>query len=196
MSGRITLFASILFIFLLGGVAGWYFFSPKNKTIEESQVMLERVRAVMKLVTVEGEYSEVFSHNDYQGYFTFFWDKKILVRVNATVMAGYDLEKVKIESDIANKTIRIGPMPKATILSINDKVDYYDISEGIFTSFSPEDYTRINARVEDIIREKATATLLPNAEEQGKKTLEMMKGMIEAAGWKVEIVAGENTVLK
>ena len=188
MSNRIILFASILFIFLLGGWAGWYFFSPKNKTVEESQIMLERVRSVMKLVTVEGDYSEVFSQNDYQGYFTFFWDKKILVRVNATVMAGYDLEKVKVESDIANKTIRIGPMPKATILSIDDKVDYYDISEGVFTSFSPQDYTRINARVEELIREKAQTSLLPNAEEQGKKTLELLKGMIESAGWKVEIV--------
>ena len=188
MFNKIILFASILFIFLLGGWAGWYFFSPKHTTVEESQVMLERVRAVMKLVTVEGDYSEVFSQNDYQGYFTFFWDKKILVRVNATVMAGYDLQKVKIESDIATKTIKIGPMPKATILSIDEKVDYYDISEGVFTSFSPEDYTRINARVKEIIREKAQTSLLPNAEEQGKKTLEMMKGMIESAGWKVEIV--------
>lgn len=188
MFNKIILFASILFIFLLGGWAGWYFFSPKHTTVEESQVMLERVRAVMKLVTVEGDYSEVFSQNDYQGYFTFFWDKKILVRVNATVMAGYDLQKVKIESDIATKTIKIGPMPKATILSIDEKVDYYDISEGVFTSFSPEDYTRINARVKEIIREKAQTSLLPNAEEQGKKTLEMLKGMIESAGWKVEIV--------
>jgi hypothetical protein len=193
MSNKIILFASILFIFLLGGWAGWYFFSPKHTTVEESQVMLERVRAVMKLVTVEGDYSEVFSQNDYQGYFTFFWDKKILVRVNATVMAGYDLQKVKIESDIATKTIKIGPMPKATILSIDEKVDYYDISEGVFTSFSPEDYTRINARVKEIIREKAQTSLLPNAEEQGKKTLEMLKGMIESAGWKVEMV-GNNLV--
>ena len=188
MANRISLIGAILFIFFLGGWASWYFFTPKSNTVEEAQVMLERIRTVMKLVTVEGQFSELFSNDDYQGAFSFFWEKKMLVRVTATVSAGYDLEKVKIETDAQNKTIRIGPLPAATILSIDDKVDYYDISEGIFTSFSPQDFNRINERVEQIIREKAQASLLPSAEEQGRKTLDMLKAMIESAGWKVEIV--------
>lgn len=188
MANRISLIGAILFIFFLGGWASWYYFTPKSNTVEEAQVMLERIRTVMKLVTVEGQFSELFSNDDYQGAFSFFWEKKMLVRVTATVSAGYDLEKVKIETDAQNKTIRIGPLPAATILSIDDKVDYYDISEGIFTSFSPQDFNRINERVEQIIREKAQASLLPSAEEQGRKTLDMLKAMIESAGWKVEIV--------
>jgi hypothetical protein len=188
MANRISLIGAILFIFFLGGWASWYFFTPKSNTVEEAQVMLERIRTVMKLVTVEGQFSELFSNDDYQGAFSFFWEKKMLVRVTATVSAGYDLEKVKIETDAQNKTIRIGPLPAATILSIDDKVDYYDISEGLFTSFSPQDFNRINERVEQIIREKAQASLLPSAEEQGRKTLDMLKAMIESAGWKVEIV--------
>jgi Protein of unknown function (DUF4230) len=188
MANRISLIGAILFIFFLGGWASWYFFTPKSNTVEEAQVMLERIRTVMKLVTVEGQFSELFSNDDYQGAFSFFWEKKMLVRVTATVSAGYDLEKVKIETDAQNKTIKIGPLPAATILSIDDKVDYYDISEGLFTSFSPQDFNRINERVEQIIREKAQASLLPSAEEQGRKTLDMLKAMIESAGWKVEIV--------
>lgn len=188
MSNRISLIGAILFIFFLGGWASWYYFTPKSNPTEEAQVMLERIRTVMKLVTVEGQFSELFSHNDYEGAFSFFWEKKMLVRVAATVSAGYNLEKVKIETDAQNKIIRIGPLPAATILSIDDKVDYYDISEGVFTSFSPQDFNRINERVEQIIREKAQTSLLPSAEEQGRKTLDMLKAMIESAGWKVEIV--------
>lgn len=190
MTNRFTLAAAILFIFCLGGGAGWYFFSPKSQPVEEAQVMLERIRTVMKLVTVEGQYSELFTHNDYNGAFSFFWEKKMLIRVSATVSAGYDLEKVKIEADAVNKKIKIGPLPKATIISIDDKVDYYDISEGIFTSFSPQDYTRINERVEQIIREKATTSLLPTAEAQGQKTFELLRAMVESAGWQLELVGG------
>ena len=190
MTNRLSLVAATLFIFMLGGWASWYFFAPKSKPVEEAQVMLERIRTVMKLVTVEGQYSELFTHNDYNGAFSFFWEKKMLIRVSATVSAGYDLEKVKIETDVVNKKIKIGPLPKATIISVDDKVDYYDISEGVFTSFSPQDYTRINERVEQIIREKAATTLLPNAEAQGQKTFELLRAMVESAGWQLEFVGG------
>ncbi len=187
---RFIFIAALLFIFSLGGALGWLFFAPKSKPVEEAQVMLERIRTVMKLTTVEGQYSEMFSHNDYNGAFSFFWEKKMLVRVTATVAAGYDLEKVKIESDVARKKITIGPLPKPSILSVDDKIDYYDISEGIFTSFSPQDYTMINDKVEQIIRDKAQTSLLPSAEAQAQKTLDLLKGMLESAGWELEVVGG------
>jgi hypothetical protein len=189
---RFIFIAALLFIFCLGGALSWLFFAPKSNPVEESQVMLERIRTVMKLTTVEGQYSEMFSHNDYNGAFAFFWEKKMLVRVTATVAAGYDLEKVKIETDAQRKKIIIGPMPKPSILSVDDKIDYYDISEGIFTSFSPQDYTSINEKVEQIIRDKAQTTLLPSAEAQIQKTLELLKGMAASAGWELEIASWQH----
>jgi hypothetical protein len=194
-SNRVLPLAILAAVFLLGGVISWYFFAPKSKPTEEAQVMLERIRTVMKLVTVEGQYSELFTHNDYDGAFTFFWEKKMLIRVTATVSAGYDLEKVSINADATTKTIRLNGLPKATILSIDDKVDYYDISEGIFTSFSPQDYNRINERIEDIIREKAQASLLSSAEAQGQKTLDMLRAMVESAGWTMEIEGSKSDAL-
>lgn len=196
MLNRFSLFASILFVFALGGAVGWYFFSPKPTTVEESQVMLERIRAVMKLVTVEGQYSEIYSHNDYQGAFSFFWDKKMLIRVSATVAAGYDLEKVKMEADVTRKVLKIGALPQPTILSIDHKIDYYDISEGVFTSFTPQDYTRINERAKEIIREKAQVQLLPSAQEQAQKTFDMIRAMLESAGWKLEVAEGSGTIIR
>ena len=81
---------------------------------------------------MEGTFSEIYNYSEYQGYFTFFWDKKILVRVRATVSAGYDLERLQMEADPIIKTIHISGLPKPEILSIDHTLDYYDISEGAF----------------------------------------------------------------
>ncbi|MCC7466053.1 MAG: DUF4230 domain-containing protein [Saprospiraceae bacterium] len=187
-----TPFLLVIAAFLLGGWLSWrYLTSQGAKPVEDSTVLLEKIQAVAKLSTVEGTFSEIYNYSEYQGYFTFFWDKKVLVRVRATVSAGYDLEKLNITADAATKTIRMSGLPKPQILSIDHNLDYYDISEGLFSSFSPEDYTRINQRAKDLIRDSALrSNLLTEADKQGAKMLDLMRFMIEGAGWKLE-VAGQ-----
>lgn len=191
MIRQTALLISVLLIFVMGGLAGWYVFAPKSVTQEESQIMLERIRSVMKLVTVEGNYTEVYTHSDYSGFFTYFWDKKMIMRLTATVSAGYDLEQVKMEVDGKVRLLRIGPMPAPSILSIDHKIDYYDISEGVFTSFSPSDYNQINEKAKELIRQKAQVQLLPAAREQASKTFDLLRSMLEGAGWKLELVEGD-----
>ncbi len=185
---RSTSFLAILIAFLVGGWLSWRYFSSGPKSVEDSSVLLEKIQAVAKLSTVEGTFSEIYNYSEYQGYFTFFWDKKILVRVRATVSAGYDLERLQMEADPITKTIHISGLPKPEILSIDHTLDYYDISEGLFASFSPEDYTRINQRAKDLIRDNALKSkLLTEADEQGAKMLDLMRFMVEGAGWKLQI---------
>lgn len=188
-----TPFLLVFAAFLLGGWLSWrYLSSQGTKPLEESTVLLEKIEAVAKLSTVEGTFSEIYNYSEYQGYFTFFWDKKVLVRVRATVSAGYDLEKLNITADSATKTIRMSGLPKPQILSIDHTLDYYDISEGLFTSFSPEDYTRINQRAKDLIRDSALrSNLLTEADIQGAKMLDLMRFMIEGAGWKLQVAGQE-----
>jgi hypothetical protein len=179
---------TLLLVFALGGWAAWYFLTPKPEPVEQSAVLLEKIQAVCKLVTVEGQFSEVYSYNDYSGYFTFFWDKRMLLRVQAKVSAGYDFEKAKFEADPTNRVIRVSHLPQPEILSIDHTVDYYDISEGVFTSFTPQDYTRVNQRAKDLIREQAQkSTLLPAAGEQAGKILDIVRTMVESAGWQLEV---------
>lgn len=175
-------------VFLLGGYLSWRFFAPHSKAVEDSAVLLEKIRAVAKLTTVEGQFSEIYNYSEYQGFFTFFWDKKVLVRVRATVSAGYDLEAMHIESNPATKTIFMSALPEPQILSIDHTLDYYDISEGIFESFSPEDYNRINQRAKDMIREQALkSNLMTEAKTHASKMLELMRFMVEGAGWTLQI---------
>lgn len=174
--------------FLVGGWLSYQYFVSRSKPVEDSTVLLEKIQAVTKLITVEGQFSEIYNYSEYQGYFSLFWDKKVLVRVRATVSAGYDLNLLQMEADPATKTIRMSALPKPEILSIDHTLDYYDISEGLFASFTPEDYTRINQRAKDLIRDQALkSNLMPAAEEQAGKMLDLIRFMVESAGWRLEI---------
>ena len=177
--------------FAVGGWLTYRYFVPQSRAVEDATVLLEKIQAVTKLITVEGQFSEIYNYSESDGYILNLWDKKVLVRVRATVSAGYDLERLRLEADPATKTIHMSALPPPQILSIDHTLDYYDISEGYFTSFTPEDYNRINQRAKDLIREKAQeSNLLPAAEEQADKMLELIRFMAESAGWKL-VIAGE-----
>ena len=188
MAKRTTQFLALLAVFALGAWLSWRYFSPSYRPVEESSILLEKIQAVAKLSTVEGQFSEIYNYSEYQGFWTYLWDKKILVRVRATVSAGYDLEALHIDSDPATKTIYISALPEPQILSIDHTLDYYDISEGVFASFSPEDYTRINQKAKDLIKEQALkSNLMPEARAQAAKMVELLRFMVEGAGWRLEV---------
>jgi hypothetical protein len=179
-------FITLIAAFLLGAWLTKSYYS-QNAPVEEATVLLEKIEAVKKLVTVEGHFTEIYNYSEYQGAFSFFWDKKALIRVKATVSAGYDLEQMKIETIPETHTLKISGMPTPKILSIDHTLDYYDLTQGLFTSFSPEDYNKINQKAKDLIYEQAMkSNLLNEAKTQGDQTIGLIKIMAESAGWKVE----------
>lgn len=192
MTNKFLSLLLVLAVFALGIWLGIRFPAPQPKPAEESTVLLEKIQEVYKLTTVEGQFSEIYNYSEYKGYFTWLWDKKVLVRVRATVAAGYDLDGLHLEVDSTARIIRMSALPEPQILSIDHTLDYYDISNGIFTEFSPEDYNRINKRAKDLIREQALkSSLLPAAREQGAKVMDLVRFMTESAGWKLLVPTEE-----
>ncbi|MEZ4918572.1 MAG: DUF4230 domain-containing protein [Saprospiraceae bacterium] len=188
MKNKLLIGLLLVLVFGLGGWLALKVFAPKPDPVEQSTVLLEKIDAVCKLVTVEGQFSEIYNYDEYQGYFTLFWDKKALVRVRATVAAGYDLEQLVVEADPNTKTIHMSAFPEAEILSIDHNLDYYDISNGFFTEFSAQDYNRINAKAKEMIRKQAlNSSLLPAAQEQAETILGLIQYMVESAGWTLEV---------
>jgi hypothetical protein len=165
-----------------------YYGLTENKSSESSTVLLERIQNVCKLVTVEGHFSEVYQHSDYWGYNVWPFNKKILIIVKAKVSAGYDMTTMKIVMDSKTKTVILENVPKhAQVLSIDHTLEYFDINEGSFNSFTPKDYSELNEKAKNFIKTKAEESQLRKlAEEQGNKMLDMIRFMAEASGWKVE----------
>lgn len=179
----------VALVIIFGAWYTGYKYNWVNKKQETSvNVVLEKIQNVFKLVTVEAHLSEIYNHKDYYNWDLPIFRKKALVRVNAKVLAGFDFEKVNLTVDEDSQTIYIENFPEAEILSMEHDLDYYDITQGAFNQFSSNDYNEINKNVKEFARAKAIdSKILESAENQKEEILDMLKTIIEATGWKVEV---------
>lgn len=197
--GRFQKYGWYLSIILLSVLAGLYFgknfFSPRIKTEEKSSVVIEKIEKVFKLITVETNVSELYQYKDYYSYDWSFLRKKAILRVNAKISAGYDIKKLNIKVDPKSKKILLSKLPKVEILSVDHNLDYYDVEEGVFNSFSPEDYNHINKNAKEYVTKVSNnAEVLKKAEEQEQTLLDMLETLARGMGYEIEIE--KNTELK
>ena len=177
----------LLFALALGIYAAkWWYGGDDLQRIEESQVLLEHVKSVSKLITTEGYFSEIYSEQDSKDYYLFSSTKKILIKVKAKVSAGYDLEKMRIDANPQTKTLTISNIAEPSILSVEPQISYYDIANGVMNQFTAEDYTRLNKKAVDTIRSQALKSdFLDNVKVQGVKNFEALTALAQGMGWKV-----------
>lgn len=182
---------ALIGVFFLGIYLARSWYAPKEKvrTTEDATVLLEKIRTVAKLVTVEGFYTELYNYKDYYAYDWWIFRKKALLRVRAKVSAGYDLSNLKFEVRPEEELILVSNIPNdPEIISIDHQIDYYDISEGTFNSFSEADYNKINQNAKRFVEQKARQSeLLDKARQQGIQILDLIRFMAENAGWKVQM---------
>ncbi|MFK7937084.1 MAG: DUF4230 domain-containing protein [Saprospiraceae bacterium] len=191
MKKTILLLALLLAVLFGFFATRWYYSWQERVVTEQSQVLLEKIKTVAKLVTVEGYFSDVYDYKDYYSYDLSPFRKKALLRVKATVSVGYDLENMTITSFPEQKLIQIKNLPQPQIIAIDHDVDYYDLTEGTFNSFSESDLTQLNDKAKNYIRKQAEESeLIDAAVKQGNQMLEVITIMAENAGWKVEIDNG------
>ena len=95
---RQIIFISLICIGLVGGF--WMLFKNdlfESKKAESATIMLEKIKMVTKLISTEGQFSELYDYKESYDYDFFnLFSKKILVRVTAKVSVGFDFEKVNI----------------------------------------------------------------------------------------------------
>ena len=177
----------ILFALAVGvyGTSWWYAKKDPIRT-EESVVLLEHIKNVTKLVTVEGYFSEIYTETDTKDYYLFYSTKKALIKVKAKVSAGFDLSNMKVDANPATKTLHISNIPEPNIIAIEPEISYYDIANGVFNQFTSEDYTRLNKKAVDTIRTQALRSDFMNTvKTQGSKNFDAIRILAESMGWKV-----------
>jgi len=180
----------ILFGTLIGLVI-FYFKKRKDKTQiieQQSVVLLNKIRSVFKLVTVEGEFSEIYQQRDQKKYLfnLISSDKKVIVQVNAKVLIGYDLSFLKIHSDVAKRELVIDAMPQPKVLSMEQDLNYFDIKDGVFNKYNAEDLSKISKETKAYIIEKLPESGLYNlALEQATETLMVIDNLVSTFGWKL-----------
>lgn len=185
---------------VLGVIATYWVYSIFKKkqsrevTLHQSTVLLEKIRSVSKLVSVEGEFAEIYKYENTKERFLSLVSskKKALIVINAKAQIGYDLKKVEIESDIENKRIILTNFPQPEILSIEPELEFYDIKNGMFNSFSPDDLTTLNSEAKNHIREKIPESgLMETAQKEALQAVLLMESIVATIGWKLDYSALE-----
>lgn len=199
MSFPFKLFFTIILTALITLAVTWYILAPSylaHRSAENTSIVLEKIKSVTKLITTEGYFSKLYHHKSYYDYDILnLFQKKIILRVNAKVSVGYNFEHLDFTIDSLSRTVTLNQWPQAEILSIDHDIDYFDIQEGAFTSFKPEEYTEISRNAKKMIEDKALAApLFKHAEQQKKNYVDMLDMALKSSGW--TLVIKDNPELK
>ncbi len=194
-----TIFDTVLGL-LLGAIATYWvytFFKKKQSkevTLHQSTVLLEKIKSVSKLVSVEGEFAEIYKYENTKERFLSLVTskKKALIVINAKAQIGYDLKKVQVTSDVDNKRIILTNFPQPEILSIEPELEFYDIKNGMFNSFSPDDLTTLNNEAKNHIRDKIPDSgLMDTARKEALQAVLLIESIVATIGWKLDYSALE-----
>ena len=174
---------------------GYAFFNQKKQrehTVQQSTLLLEKVRSVCKLISVEGDFAEIYRYENRRGHFMnlFSSKKKALIVINAKAHIGYDFKKLKVSADPDNKTIILGNFPPPEILSVEPELEFYDIRNDLFNAFTPADMTSLNKEAKALIREKVPESgLMDTARHEALEAILFMEKIVETLGWKLDYEA-------
>ena len=184
--------------FLLGALLAvtlllvFYFISNQinnHKTeLESSDLILQEIKNVGKLVVTEGHFSEVITYKNAKKFYLdiFTAKKKALVVVNAKVTIAYDLSKIKYNIDQETKTITLTYIPQPEI-DINPDIKYHDLEQDYLNQFTPEDYNKIRKLVMQQLEIKVDkSSLKSNAENRLLSELQKIYILTNSLGWKLE----------
>jgi hypothetical protein len=164
-------------------------FAKRENVKEQSVVLLEKIRNVSKLITIESDFSEIMHHQDSKNLLMnlFKSDKKALVIANSKVMVGFDMKKIRIKPKPKDKTLVLTHFPKPQVMSIETDVEYYDVSNGMFNKFAAQDLTQLNKKVRENIEAKIPQSgILNAAQEKALDTVLMIEQIVSTFGWKLD----------
>ncbi|MCI1751637.1 MAG: DUF4230 domain-containing protein [Flavobacteriales bacterium] len=167
-----------------------------------STVLLERIRPVLKLITVEGDFSELYNYRNAEAPLDWLkqfqpFQKWAVLRVTGKASVGYDLEGLKLDFNDADHTVSLVSMGKPQLLSLEHDVDYFDLEAGTFTSFTAADHSRINAQAKDLMRKAVEQSgLYKSAEIRRDELLPVLRSMVESAGWTLKTPGMEEVPAK
>ncbi len=185
---------------ILGAILMYWVYSlfrkKKSKEITEQQstVLLDKIRNVCKLVSVEGDFAEIYHYENTKDSFMslFRSKKKALIVVKAQAHIGYDLAKLDLSADTQNKRIVLRNFPEPEVLSIEPDLQFYDIKNGLFNSFSPNDLTKLNQEAKEHIKQKIPESgLMETARKEALQAVLVVEKIVETIGWTLDYSALE-----
>jgi len=162
----------------------------KNETTSaQSVILMEKMRKVWKLITVEGDFAEIYHYENTKERFLSMISskKKAILLINAKAHVGFDLSKIKMEAINEKKVVKLTKFPNPEVLSLETDLKYYDKKEGLFNKFDSSDLTELNAKAKDFVMSKIPDSgLLETAKNEALEAVLMMQSIVETIGWTLD----------
>ena len=193
---------------LIGVLCGWglfsYYQTLKRKQLVDSQstILLEKIKTVCKLITVEGDFAEIYHYQDVKQRLLKLVSsrKKALVVINAKAHVGFDLSKIVLRADNGKKKIILEQFPHPQVLSIETNLNYYDKTDGLFNKFDATDLTGLHNEAKGHIKDKIPESgLIQAAQKEALEAVLLIETIVETIGWKLDysdLKIGESTRAK
>lgn len=161
----------------------------KDKTNAQSVILMEKMRKVWKLITVEGEFAEIYHYENTKERFLSMITskKKAVILINAKAHIGFDLSKIKMEAINEKKVVKLTEFPKPEVLSLETDLKYYDKKDGFFNKFDSTDLTELNAKAKEHVMLKIPESgLLETAKNEALEAVLMIQNIVETIGWTLD----------
>ncbi|WP_373074806.1 DUF4230 domain-containing protein [Zeaxanthinibacter enoshimensis] len=168
--------------------------SRRELTQHQSTVILEKIRSVCKLITVEGDFAEIYRYENTRSRFMSMISskKRALIVIKAKAQIGYDLKKLFMHADNEKKKIILENFPAPEVLTIEPELEFYDIKNGIFNAFTPDDLTSLNKEARKHILEKIPESgLMETANKEALEAVLLIEKIVETIGWTLDYSALE-----
>jgi len=161
----------------------------KDQTQAQSTILMKKIRKVWKLITVEGEFAEIYHYENTKERFMSMVSskKKAVLLINAKAYVGFDLSRIKMEAITEKKTIKLTDFPDPEVLSLETDLRYYDKKEGLFNKFDSSDLTEVNVKAKDHVLEKIPESgLLDTARSEALEAVLLVENIVETIGWTLD----------
>lgn len=176
----------VVVCFLLGFMCGIHYMKSKVNTNVASSAILDRIKDVLKVATVEANVNEIYQHKDFTWLDISPLRKTAMIRLQAKVLAGIDLDTSAIDINESNKTITITYNPTPKIISVDHHLDYYDLQQGSFNTFSSQELTAMESNAKTTVIQKVEAMgLLNQASRRRDEIFSSLQQICSQLGWKL-----------
>ena len=185
---------------ILGGIAAYWCFNwmskkqGKQRTEKQAVILLDKIKRVCKLITVEGDFSEIYHYQDTSARFFKLIPskKKALLVITAKASVGYDLSKIKIQTNTVAKSVTLTAFPQPEVLSIATDIKYYDKQDGMFNKFGADDLTNLSQEAKAHIEQKIPESgLIDEARKEALESILLIEAIVATIGWTLDYSALE-----
>lgn len=161
----------------------------KDLTHTQSTILMEKIRKVWKLITVEGEFAEIYHYENTKERFMNMVSskKRAILLINAKAYVGFDMSRIRMEAITDKKVIKLTDFPDPEVLSLETDLKYYDKKDGLFNKFDSSDLTEVNSEAKKHVLDKIPDSgLLETARSEALEAVLLVQNIVETIGWTLD----------